>query len=309
MENKENVLKDKSYAFALRIIKAYNHVATAKKDYVLSKQLLRSGTSRGANIAEANQAQSKLIFISKLGIALKEAVETDYWLNLLRDTGYLTAAQAKSLLLDCQELKAMLTAAIKTTKQRIKAKNSILNLQFLDFSSLHSKRLWQNVLLSPQFSILHSPFSIVDVLNSQFYCPPGRLTAVGGRGPVRGVADGGRSTVGRGLAGVTGDGVGVGFGVGVVRGLGDGFRFASALKLILKFVLIGIALKLKFESNPTLVFRLTLGMFVLMLFALVFAGRSPWSSQNSPAPHASTKIVPKIVRTMTLPVFGSCGGG
>ena len=120
MENKQNALKDKSYSFALRIIKAYNHIAAVSKEYVLSKQLLRSGTSIGANIAEANQAQSKLDFISKLGIALKETVETEYWLNLLRDSGYLTAAQAKSLLADCNEIKAILTAAIKTAKRSVK---------------------------------------------------------------------------------------------------------------------------------------------------------------------------------------------
>jgi four helix bundle protein len=112
----ENVLKDKSYAFALRIIRAYKHLVAEHKEFVLSKQLLRSGTSVGANVAEANQAQSRPDFISKLGIALKETVETEYWLSLLRDAEYMTPVQAKSLLHDCLELKAILTASIKSSK-------------------------------------------------------------------------------------------------------------------------------------------------------------------------------------------------
>lgn len=83
---------------------------------MLSKQLLKAGTSIGANIAKANQAQSRPDFISKLGIALKENVETEYWLNLLRDSQFLTETQAGSLLTDCLEIKAILIAAIKTTK-------------------------------------------------------------------------------------------------------------------------------------------------------------------------------------------------
>lgn len=114
---KENPAKTKSYSFALRIIKAYQHIAAEHKEWVLSKQLLRSGTSIGANSAEANEAQSRADFISKLGIALKETVETEYWLNLLRDGGYLTTGQAGSLLVDCREIKAILIASIKSTKR------------------------------------------------------------------------------------------------------------------------------------------------------------------------------------------------
>ena len=113
---RENILRDKSYHFALRVVKAYKHLLSEQKEYVLSKQLLRAGTSIGANVAEANQAQSRPDFVSKLSIALKEAVETEYWLSLLRDSEYLTSEQAKSLLIDCQELIRILTAAIKTTK-------------------------------------------------------------------------------------------------------------------------------------------------------------------------------------------------
>ncbi len=116
----KNVAKEKSYEFALRIVKAYKHLSSELKEYVLSKQLLRSGTSIGANIAEANEAQSTPDFVSKLSITLKETVETEYWLNLLRDSNYLTKSQADSLIGDCLELKAILTAAIKTTKLRQK---------------------------------------------------------------------------------------------------------------------------------------------------------------------------------------------
>ncbi len=89
MENKENALKDKSYKFALRIVKLYKHLSEERKEFVLSKQILRSGTSVGANIAEGNQAQSKPDFVHKLSIAHKESFETDYWLNLLRDGEYI----------------------------------------------------------------------------------------------------------------------------------------------------------------------------------------------------------------------------
>ena len=114
--NSDNPLKVKSYDFALRIVKVYKHLLSEKKEYVLTKQLLRSGTSVGANIAEANQAQSRPDFVSKLSIALKETVETEFWLCLLRDSEYLTVTQGDSLIGDCIELKKMLTSAIKTTK-------------------------------------------------------------------------------------------------------------------------------------------------------------------------------------------------
>ena len=112
---KENVLRDK-YRFALRIVKVYKYLLSEQKEFVLSKQLLRSGTSIGANVAEANQARSRPDFVSKLSIALKEAVETENWLNLLADSEYLTSEQSKSLLIDCEELVRILTSSIKTTK-------------------------------------------------------------------------------------------------------------------------------------------------------------------------------------------------
>ncbi len=117
---KESILKEKSYQFALRTIKLYKFIVAEKKEYVLSKQILRSGTSIGANVEEANQGQSKPDFIHKLSIAQKEAFETDYWLRLLRDSEYLTEAQANSMLQDCQELEKLLTASIKTAKENLK---------------------------------------------------------------------------------------------------------------------------------------------------------------------------------------------
>lgn len=92
---KESVLKEKSYNFALRIVKLYKYIVSEKKEYVLSKQILRAGTSIGANVKEASKAQSKPDFIHKLSISQKEAFETDYWLRLLLDSEYLTETQAE----------------------------------------------------------------------------------------------------------------------------------------------------------------------------------------------------------------------
>lgn len=115
---RENPLKVKSYAFALRVINLYKHLADGKREFVLSKQLLRSGTSIGANITESNRSESRQDFVHKLSIALKEADETEYWINLLRDSEFLTGAQAESLRADCSELQRMLTASIKTAKSK-----------------------------------------------------------------------------------------------------------------------------------------------------------------------------------------------
>ena len=112
----ENVLKDKSYKFALRIVKLYKHLTEDKKEFVLSKQVLRSGTSIGANIIEGNRAESKMDFVHKLAVAHKESFETEYWINLLKDSEYITEKQAESVLADCQELQKLLTTSIKTAK-------------------------------------------------------------------------------------------------------------------------------------------------------------------------------------------------
>ena len=116
---KQNPLKDKSYSFALRSVNLYKHLSADKREFVLSKQILRSGTSIGANVAEANQAQSKADFVHKLSVALKEAVETEYWLNLLRDSEFLSQEQAESMLSDCLELIRILTASIRTSKEGV----------------------------------------------------------------------------------------------------------------------------------------------------------------------------------------------
>jgi four helix bundle protein len=115
---KNNILKEKSYKFALRTVKLFQHLSVERKEYVLSKQILRSGTSIGANIEEAYQGESKSDFIHKLSIANKEAFETHYWLRLLRDGVILNSNVAESLLDDCGELQRMLVAAIKTAKSR-----------------------------------------------------------------------------------------------------------------------------------------------------------------------------------------------
>ena len=115
---RKNVLQTKSYAFALRIIKMRQFLCE-KNEYILSKQVLRSGTSIGANCREALNAQSKLDFISKLGIALKETEETAYWLELLKDAGYLESSSFESIYSDCVELKKLLVSIIKTTKNNL----------------------------------------------------------------------------------------------------------------------------------------------------------------------------------------------
>ena len=111
-----NIIETKSFAFAVRIVNLYKHLNETKKEFVLSKQLLRSGTSIGANVAEAEQAQSTADFVSKMNIALKEASETKYWIRLLASTNYLTEAEATSILNDCVELEKILVSIVKSSK-------------------------------------------------------------------------------------------------------------------------------------------------------------------------------------------------
>ena len=101
---KDNVIKAKSFLFAVRIVKLYKFLTENKKEFVLSKQLLRSGTSIGANIREAEQAESKADFIHKLSISLKEANETEYWLDLLNKTEYLNSSEYISVQKDIKEI-------------------------------------------------------------------------------------------------------------------------------------------------------------------------------------------------------------
>lgn len=113
----ENILKTKSYNFARRIIKLFKYLNDEKREFILSKQALRSGTGVGALVREAEYAQSKADFISKLSIALKEANETDYWLSLLKDEEYIAEENYQGISKDCVELIKLLTSTIKTTKK------------------------------------------------------------------------------------------------------------------------------------------------------------------------------------------------
>lgn len=119
MGNNKDILKDKSYAFAIRIVRLAQYLQGEHKEYVLSRQVLKSGTSIGALVREAKFAQSTLDFIHKLSIALKESNETFYWLSLLNDTNYIEEKLFKSLLKDCNELISILVSIVKTTKNNM----------------------------------------------------------------------------------------------------------------------------------------------------------------------------------------------
>jgi four helix bundle protein len=112
--SRENAIRDKSKAFALQIIRLYRFLCEEKHEFVLSKQLLRSGTSIGANVREAQRGQSKPDFYSKMNIALKEADETSYWLELLYESGLLEQRLYESVYSDCGEMIKLLTAITKT---------------------------------------------------------------------------------------------------------------------------------------------------------------------------------------------------
>lgn len=113
---KENVIKSKSFAFALRIVKLYKYLSTTHNEYVLSKQLLRSGTAIGALVRESEHAESKADFIHKLSIALKETNETDYWLELLSQSKYINEIEYDSIKADTEEVIKLLVSIIKTSK-------------------------------------------------------------------------------------------------------------------------------------------------------------------------------------------------
>ncbi len=118
---KSNLVASKSKLFAVRIIRLYQYMVQSKQEFVLSKQLLRSGTSIGANIAEALCGASKKDFLSKLHIAFKECVETQYWLELLVSTDYLSEQEFQSINDDCVELRKLLSSITKTTAENLKA--------------------------------------------------------------------------------------------------------------------------------------------------------------------------------------------
>ena len=113
---KDNAIVDKSKAFAIRIVKLYQYLTSEKKEYTLSKQALRSGTSIGANVRESLRAQSKADFIAKQNIALKEADETCYWLELLHETDFITDNEFESIYAEANELVKLLVSIIKTAK-------------------------------------------------------------------------------------------------------------------------------------------------------------------------------------------------
>ncbi|MFN5310148.1 MAG: four helix bundle protein [Candidatus Kapaibacterium sp.] len=115
---KENIIHTKTYAFALRVIKLYKHLADEKKEFVLSKQVLRSGTAIGALVKESEFAQSKPDFINKMYIALKEANETEYWLMLLKDSGYINDESYKSIHTEIHEIISILVAIVKSSKTK-----------------------------------------------------------------------------------------------------------------------------------------------------------------------------------------------
>lgn len=118
--NKDSILDQKSVAFSLRIIKAYRFLQENKNEYVLSKQLLRSGTAIGALVREAEFVESSGDFVHKLHIALKEANESDYWLLLLKESGYIDEVSYLSIKQDCKELIKLLVSIVKTTKSHLK---------------------------------------------------------------------------------------------------------------------------------------------------------------------------------------------
>ncbi|KAJ52324.1 four helix bundle protein [Clostridium tetanomorphum] len=117
---KESLVYNKAFKFAIRIVNLYKHLCKEKSKYIISKQVLRSGTSIGANIKEAVQASSKRDFLMKMNIALKEASETDYWLELLEETNYIDDKASQSIINECTELNNMLISIVKTTKENLK---------------------------------------------------------------------------------------------------------------------------------------------------------------------------------------------
>jgi len=116
----KSILRVKSYTFALRVVKLYRYLSNEKREYVLSKQVLRSGTGIGALIREAEFSQSKADFIHKMSIALKEANESDYWFSLLKDSNYITLDMYNSIQPEVEELISMLVSSIKTAKRNSK---------------------------------------------------------------------------------------------------------------------------------------------------------------------------------------------
>jgi four helix bundle protein len=119
MSGGKSIIKDKSFAFAIRVVRLYQYLVETKREYVLSKQLLRSGTAVGALVREAQNAESLKDFIHKPGIAQKECDETSYWLELLKETDYLTDNESESINNEAIELLKMIRSAIITSKKKL----------------------------------------------------------------------------------------------------------------------------------------------------------------------------------------------
>lgn len=128
----DSLIEERSYAFALRVVNAYKYLTTAKGERVMSKQLLRSGTSVGAMMHEAKFAQSRADFVSKASVALKEANETQYWLRLLHDSDYIDDATFASMFDDAQQVTAILVSIVKSTKANsLKYETKILSFKVI----------------------------------------------------------------------------------------------------------------------------------------------------------------------------------
>lgn len=133
MTNKEKAspIREKSFALAIRIVNLYKYLTKEKSEFTISKQILKSGTSPGANVREAQNGESDADFIHKLGIAQKETAETIYWLDLLHATDYLTETEYESLLKDSEELLKMIRSAVLTKKRKVAIKASVMIIVLL----------------------------------------------------------------------------------------------------------------------------------------------------------------------------------
>lgn len=116
---KENLVYKKAFKFSIRIVRLYKYLVEEKNEYILSKQILRSGTSIGANIKEGIVAQSKKDFLSKMYVSLKEADETEYWLEILNQSEYIESKVYDSIIEECKEINKLLCATVKTTKKNL----------------------------------------------------------------------------------------------------------------------------------------------------------------------------------------------
>lgn len=133
---KNSILKEKTFAFAVKIVRLVQRLQSEKKEYVLSRQILKSGTSPGANEREAEFAQSKKDFISKLSIGLKEAIETGFFLELLFATNYIDKAEFESLYKECGEIKGIMISSVRTAKANELRKNLLFLFLFVFLFSL-----------------------------------------------------------------------------------------------------------------------------------------------------------------------------